>query len=153
MNIISALSKNRVIGSGDGMPWDVPDEYQHFLDTTRNQTLIIGRRSYEIFGPTLTCRYCYVVTRGSGPFEKGIAVASLDGAIQQACEHDNKVFVAGGASIYAQAISRADSMLLSYIKGDFEGDAFFPEFDDADWNITFREDRGAYELVEYTRAN
>lgn len=43
MIIISALSKNRVIGSGDGMLWDVPDEYQHFLDTIRNQTLIIGQ--------------------------------------------------------------------------------------------------------------
>jgi hypothetical protein len=44
-------------------------------------------------------------------------------------------------------------MLLSYIKGDFEGDAFFPKFDSEDWNIAFREDRGAYEFVEYTRAS
>lgn len=152
MIIISAMSNDRIIGSGDGMPWEVPGEYQHFLDTTGGHTLIMGRRSYEIFAPTLTCRDCYVITRGSGPFEKGIAVASLEAAIQQASRHNNKTFVAGGASIYAQAIAHAETMLLSYIQGDFQGDAFFPKFDAADWKVTFREDRGAYELVEYVRA-
>jgi dihydrofolate reductase len=153
MIIISALSKNRVIGSENGMPWDVPDEYQHFLDTTRSHSIIIGRRSYEIFGPTLTCEKCYVITRGNGPFENGVPAASLDEAIEQARQHDNKVFVAGGASIYAQAIDRAETMLLSYIKGDFEGDAFFPKFDSEEWNIAFHEDRGDYEFVEYARAS
>ena len=60
MIIISAMGRNRVIGNGDGMPWHVPEEYQHFLDTTRDQTIIIGRRSFEIFGPTLTCAHCNV---------------------------------------------------------------------------------------------
>lgn len=150
--LISALSETRVIGSGAGMPWDVPDEYQHFLNTTRGQTLIIGRKSFEIFGPTLTSAHCYVITRGNGPFKNAVAVGSLDEAIERARQHDTKVFVSGGASVYAQAIGRADEMLLSYIKGHFEGDAHFPEFDEADWKIITREDRGGYEFVHYLRS-
>jgi dihydrofolate reductase len=149
--IISAMSETRVIGSGDGMPWDVPDEYQHFLDTTRGQTLIMGRKSFEIFGPTLTCKHCYVITRGGGPFDNAVAVGSLDEAIEKARQHQTNIFVAGGASIYALAIDLADEMLLSYIKGNFDGDAHFPEFSDADWNITVREDRGNYKFVHYSR--
>jgi dihydrofolate reductase len=149
--LISAMSTTRVIGSGDGMPWEVPDEYQHFLDTTRDQTLIMGRKSFEIFGPTLTSAHCYVITRGSGPFENATAVQSLDDAIEKAQSHDGKIFVAGGASIYALAIDRADEMQLSYIKGDFEGDAHFPDFDESAWKVVTREDRGDYEFVHYSR--
>ena len=149
--LISAMSRSKVIGSGNGMPWDVPDEYQHFLDTTRDQTLIMGRKTFEIFGPTLTCRRCYVITRSGGPFQNGIAVSSLDEAVAEAGQHDDEIFIAGGASVYAQAIERADEMLLSFIKGDFDGDAFFPDFDEAEWNILTREDRGDYEFVHYLR--
>jgi dihydrofolate reductase len=151
MIIISAMANNHVIGSGDGMPWDVPEEYQHFLTATEGQTLIIGRRSFEIFGATFMSSHCYVITRGRGPLKNASAVSSLDEAIERAREHNTKVFVAGGASIYALAIDLADSMQLSYIKGDFAGDAYFPAFNEVDWNIVRREDRGAYEFVEYTR--
>ncbi len=145
------MSTTRVIGSGNGMPWEVPDEYQHFLDTTRGQIVIIGRKSFEIFGPTLTSAHCYVITRGSGPFENATAMQSLDAALEKAQTHGKQIFVAGGASVYSQAIDRADEMLLSYIKGDFDGDTWFPEFAESDWNVMTREDRGAYEFVHYTR--
>ena len=49
MIIIGAMAENRVIGSGDGMPWDVPEEYAHFQRLVDGQTIIIGRRSYRIF--------------------------------------------------------------------------------------------------------
>jgi len=47
--IISAIGSNRVIGNGDSLPWNIPSEYQHFLDHIRDQTVIMGKRSYEIF--------------------------------------------------------------------------------------------------------
>ena len=45
------------------------------------------------------------------------------------------MFCAGGADVYAQALPHAGAMYLSFIKGEFSGDAYFPEFDDADWTI------------------
>lgn len=63
MIIISAMSRDRVIGSGEGMPWNVPEEYQQFLSFVEDQTVIMGRRSYEIFGPDLTSAHTVVVSR------------------------------------------------------------------------------------------
>ncbi|MEQ9408242.1 MAG: dihydrofolate reductase [Fuerstiella sp.] len=151
MIIISALSSNRVIGSGNGMPWEVPEEYQHFLDTTRDQALIIGRKSFEIFGPSLTCRHCFVVTRSNEDFTGAVSVNSFEEAARLAADTGCQVFVAGGASIYAMAITRADRMLLSYIPGDFEGDTLFPEIPEDLWQVVSREDRGSYELLDYRR--
>lgn len=149
--IISAMTRNHVIGLGDGMPWDLPHEYQHFLDTTRDQTIIIGRRSFEIFGPTLTCANCYVVTRGNQTFANATAAPSLHAAIELARQDNRDVFISGGASIYRDAIEVADAMQLSYIDGDFAGDTYFPEFDTEDWQVKRREDREGYTFVEYKR--
>ncbi|MEE3258297.1 MAG: dihydrofolate reductase [Candidatus Latescibacterota bacterium] len=76
MIIIPAMSKDRVIGSGDGMPWSVPEEYQQFLGFVEGQTVTMGRRSYEIFGPDLTSAHNIVVSR-SGMAQEGGSVAVL----------------------------------------------------------------------------
>ena len=151
LTIISAMSRTGVIGLGDGMPWEVPEEYQHFLDTTRDQTLIIGRKSFDIFGPTLVSRRCFVISRSDVSRSSGINVGSLDEAIELGRQFPEAIYIAGGASIYGQAIDRVDSMQLSYIYGEFDGDSFFPSFDPSDWDIVKSEDRGRYEFVEYRR--
>lgn len=155
--IISAMSHDRVIGCGEGMPWEVPEEYQHFLDTTQGATLILGRRSFEIFGPTLTSARCFVVTRRpeqlTSPAQDsiGIPVPSLAAAIHRAREFDAHIYVAGGGQIYQQAIGMADGMLLSVIPGRWTGDTHFPVFASQDWNVLLHEDRGSYELTQYER--
>ena len=57
----------------------------------------------------------------------------------------------GGASIYAQTIPLADTMYLSYIKGHYTGDAYFPEFSGQEWAVEKREDHPRFEFVVYRR--
>lgn len=140
MIIISAMSENRVIGAGDGMPWDVPEEYQQYLDFVKGNTVILGRKSYEIFGKDLTHSNTVVVSRSVPKFRDAESADSLDAAIELAKSYDKTIFVAGGSSIYEQAIPLADEMYLSTIKGRFEGDAYFPEYEESNWRLTdFRE--------------
>lgn len=151
MIIISAMGRNRVIGSGDGMPWEVPDEYEHFLNTVRGQAVIIGRRSFEIFGPTMSDCQCIVVTHNPKAIAGATRARSFEEAVRLASQTGLQVYVTGGASIYAIAINYADRMLLSYINGEFAGDAYFPEISNERWIIANHEDRGTYELVDYRR--
>jgi len=145
--IIGAMSTERIIGSGDGMPWDVPEEYAQFLRLIEGQTIIIGRRSYEIFGEGLTSAHTVVVTRSAGKLPRAVAVTSVEDALRTAESFGGTVFSAGGASIYAQTIALADTMYLSYIKGQFTGDAYFPAFSDQDWAVDRREDHPRFEFV------
>jgi dihydrofolate reductase len=149
--IIGAMSTDRIIGSGDGMPWDVPEEYARFLQFIEGQTVIIGRRSYEIFGDGLTSAHTLVVTRSAGKLPRAVAVTSVEEALRTAESFDGTVFSAGGASIYAQTIALADAMYLSYIKGHFTGDAYFPAFSDREWAVDRREDHPRFEFVVYRR--
>jgi len=150
--IIAAMSAERVIGSGDGMPWEVPTEYAHFLDTVRGQTLIMGRRTWEIFGADVTSAHNIVITRSAEV--AGAEVADgLPSALALAARYGKTAYIAGGGSIYAQALADdvVDAMYLSTIKGDFSGDTWFPAWSNADWEVTVIEDRGPYVFTEYHR--
>lgn len=151
MIIISAMSRDRVIGSGDGMPWSVPEEYAHFLATVRGATVIMGRRSFEIFGNDLAESHVIVVSRSRHDLPGAVVVPGIEEAVREAERSGGEVFSAGGASIYRQTVPLADAMYLSYIEGAYEGDAHFPAFDEAEWTVERREDRPGFEFVVYRR--
>lgn len=150
--IISAMSKNGVIGLGAGMPWHVPEEYAQYLRHVSGQTIIMGRRSWEIFGADLTTTRNIVVSR-SGQVTGALAVASLEQALVRAEQTRRTVFIAGGASIYAQALERdcVDEMYLSTIHGDYTGDSFFPTWDESRWEVARREAHERFEFVVWRR--
>jgi dihydrofolate reductase len=151
MIVVGAMSSDRVIGSGHGMPWDVPEEYDHFLHLIEGKTIIIGRKSYEIFGGNLSSRHHIVVSRSPNEIDGAIVVPSIERAMQVAEGLGGEYFSAGGATIYAQTISLADTMYLSYIKGKFNGDAYFPEFSAEEWAVVRRDDHPRFEFVVYRR--
>lgn len=151
MIIISAMSNDRIIGSGAGMPWSVPEEYQQFLGLIEGQTVIMGRRSYEIFGPDLTSSHNIVVSRSESTQEGVIACGSIDQAVEKAASFGKTVFSAGGATIYQQTLPLADAMYISFIKGNFDGDTYFPNFDVSEWDIAERRDHEGFEFVHYRR--
>jgi len=151
MIIISAMSKDRVIGSRDGMPWSVPAEYEQYLRFVSGQTVILGRKSYDIFGPDLPEGTTAVVISRSSSIENAHVTSSLAEALMIAEGLGKQVFVAGGGSIYGQALPLADEMYLSTIKGDFEGDAWFPEFDSNDWRITEERDEPKFVFRKHQR--
>lgn len=151
MIIISAMSEDRVIGAGEGMPWDVPEEYQQYLDFVRGQTIFMGRKSYEIFGDDLTTAHTVVLTSSTSLGEGVETAATFDDALGQARAHGKTVFCGGGATVYEQALPLADAMYLSFVKGDFEGDAYFPEFDPAAWRVVESRDHAQFRFVHYAR--
>lgn len=151
--LISAMSGARVIGRGDGLPWEIPEEYAHFLDQVRGHPIVMGRRSYEIFGADLTDSPLLVVSRhlASGAGTNVQVCASLDEALRQAAVLDERVFVGGGARVYAETLPKANALYLSIVRGDYEGDTYFPAFDEAQWEVTHRDDRQRFEFRIYER--
>ena len=149
--LIAAMSRDRIIGKADGMPWQIPEEYAQFLQQVAGQTLIMGRRSFEIFGPDLTNCDLIVVSKSPPKGTHSAWMPSLETALQLARERPRLIFVGGGASIYEQTLPLADRLHLSVIHGEFQGDTYFPEFDPSDWEIEVNEVHARYEYFEYVR--
>ena len=151
MVIIAAMTRDRVIGRQGRLPWNIPEEYNHFLSLIRGATVIMGRRSYEVFGGDCTCRHMVVVSRSGRDLPGVLVCKSLDEAITTAQGLGEQVFVAGGSTIYEQTLHRASEMHLSYVDGSYEGDSYFPEFDEREWKILRRELHAEFEFVVYAR--
>ncbi|MDZ7708264.1 MAG: dihydrofolate reductase [Trueperaceae bacterium] len=152
VRIISAMTVDRVIGADDGMPWDVPEEYRHFVDSVRGGAVILGRTSYEIFGPDLEEVEAIVLTRRDRAPAGTHKADSVEGAVDIARELGRDPWIAGGASVYRQALPVADEMHLSFVPGRFEGDAYFPVWDADVWTLAEERPHPRYLFRRYVRA-
>ncbi|MGI9332679.1 MAG: dihydrofolate reductase [Gammaproteobacteria bacterium] len=138
--IVAALGRNRVIGRGGGMPWHFSADLERFKRITMGYPVIMGRRTYESIGRPLPGRANVVVTRTPGYAAPGCTVAlSLEAALA-ACHDADRVTVAGGAELYQAALPMTQTMYLTLIHHDFEGDTFFPAYDERAWRESARED-------------
>lgn len=133
---------NRGIGYQGRVPWRLPAEMAHFRATTMGHAVLMGRKTYESLpGGFLDGRELMVLSaRGYEPeLKTGVLVVNtLNAGLTHAREvlKEEEAFVAGGGEIYAEALRQqvADRMLLTIVNGNFEADAFFPEFDEVDWD-------------------
>jgi len=149
--LISAMTRERVIGSGNGLPWNIPEEYDHFLGLVRGRPVILGRKSHAIFGADLVESRLIVVSSSLNKLPHADVRPDIDSALDLARTLGGDVFSAGGATVYRQTLPRADAMYLSFIKGSYEGDAYFPEFEEDDWAITATDDHPGFEFRVYER--
>lgn len=125
---IAAMSLNRVIGAGGQIPWHLPEDFQWFKRATLGGTLIMGRRTYESIGRPLPGRTTVVLTRSAWA-APGVAICPAPDALPLArlpAPH----FVCGGAEIYRLLLPACAELLLTQVKREVAGDAFFPPFED-----------------------
>jgi dihydrofolate reductase len=141
------MTADRVIGCDDALPWDLPDEYAHFLACIRGQSVIMGRRSWEIFGGDLTSDHHVVVSRTADEIPGATVARSFEDALATASAFGRTVFSAGGATIYAATLPRADALWLSIIHNRYAGDTYFPAVDAESWREVRREPHDGWDFV------
>lgn len=149
--LIAAISENRVLGKNNELVWHLPKDMRWFKTKTMGYPVVMGRKTFESFGNPLPGRTNIVITRNPDYRAEGtIVVASLDAALAEAARyHTDTIFVAGGAEIYRQALPLADTMYLTHVHARVEGDAFFPEFSEVEWQSVATESVPADEKHAY----
>lgn len=135
LSIIAALGRNRAIGYQNQLSWRLPADLQRFKQLTLGHHMLMGRKTFESIGRPLPGRTSIIITRQTDYAAEGCLIAhSLDDALVMAkARGEQEAFVIGGADIYAQALSRADRMYLTFVEAEPEADAFFPAFDETSW--------------------
>ncbi len=164
--IIAALAEsNRVIGKNGKLPWKIPEDSRRFQQLTIGHTVIMGRKTweYDVEKCPLIHRRNIIISSSpqtqtiaedcpSYPFELLFA-SSLQAALQKVTE-EQKVFIAGGAIVYGQALQLADTLELTLIEGNFEGDVFFPEYTHligTYFELVHQEQQPGYRFATYKR--
>ncbi len=159
--LVAALDRDFAIGRRNALPWSLPDDLKRFKAVTLGHPILMGRRTAESLGRALPGRRNLVLTRsGRGPFEGRQAVASIDEALRLAAgDAAPALMVIGGGEVYAQALSRATRLHLTWVDTRVEdADAWFPRFDPAEWALVDSEAHGtdarhahAFRFADYAR--
>ena len=139
VSLIVAVAKNGVIGVNNTLPWHIPEDLKRFRALTTGHHIIMGRKTYDSLGRLLPGRTTVIVTRNPDyQVEGAIVVHSLEEAVH-ACGNDNEAFLIGGAELYQEGFKRANKLYLTEIDAEYQGDAYFPEFNQAEWRLVEQE--------------
>lgn len=150
VNLIWAMDENHLIGIGDRIPWHIKEDLIYYKNKTKGKTVLMGDVTYfslKGYYKTKPLPYgkIYVATLDSNlELDDAIIVRDLDEFLKNV---DEELWVVGGSTIYKFALKYADRLYISFIKGEYKGDRYFPEFDFNDYNLVWEEDT---EKVRYT---
>ena len=143
--LVVAIADNGVIGRGNTLPWSLPADLAHFRRLTLDHTIVMGRRTWESLPGPLPRRRHLVLTHDPAFQAAGCTpVGSLDAAIAAAAG-EARLMIVGGASLYAEALPRADRLYLTQVHAQIAGDTRFPPWEPAAWREVSREERPADE--------
>ena len=134
ISMIAAMDKNRLIGNGPDIPWQMPVDRRHFRDMTVGKPVVMGRKTFETLKRPLGKRHNIILTRNpvyEAP--KGCSVAHSVADVLELCKEAEELMICGGAPIYQAFLPHANRLYLTQIHATFEGNVYFPEFDSAAW--------------------
>jgi dihydrofolate reductase len=133
ISLIVAMSRNRVIGRDNAIPWHIPAELQRFKQLTMGHHIVMGRKTWDSIGRLLPGRTTIVITRTRDFRVPGALVAtSLPQALELA-GHDSEIFVIGGAEVFRLALPLAQRIYLTTVDIEVAGDTYMPDFEQAEW--------------------
>lgn len=131
---IAAVSQNHVIGFKNKLPWCIPEDLKYFYSVTKNKALIMGRKTFESLGKALPNRLNAVLTRDKNFKAEGACVfPSFEKALHYCRQkpllekYGREIFITGGGHIYKQTLSLMNRLYITQIHREYEGDAFYPE--------------------------
>lgn len=135
LSLIVAVAENGVIGRDGTLPWHISADLKRFKQLTMGHTIIMGRRTWDSLGRALPGRRSIVVSRNPQFQATGAdVVPSLDEALTLAAG-DTEAFVIGGASLYEEALPKADKLYITRVEFAVDGDTYFRTFDVSQWRL------------------
>lgn len=150
ISYIVAMDRNRAIGKNNRLPWHIPADLKFFKQTTMGHAILMGRKTYESVGKPLPGRTNVIMTQNPSYRAEGCEIVhSVEETIDRFGRQD-ELFVTGGAELFRLFMPYVDKMYLTRIEHAFEGDTFFPEYDETEWTLVKREQGVMDEKNPYT---
>jgi dihydrofolate reductase len=137
VSLLVAAAENDVIGDEGRIPWRLPADLGRFAHMTSGHAVVMGRVTYDSIvgklGRPLPGRHSIVISREApgaladavtwvaSPCQAAVAAESLARRLEQP-----EWFVIGGASVYQQMLTYADTIHLTRVHAHVLGDTAMP---------------------------
>ena len=149
ISIIVATSMNNVIGVKGDLPWKLSDDLKRFKQLTLGKPIVMGRLTWESIGRPLPGRQNIVLTRQAEFAADGCDVVVSPAAALAAAGDAEEVMIIGGGQIYELFLPKASRLHITRVHTTVAGDAYFPEIDEASWQLLDREPHDADDVNQF----
>lgn len=141
------MASNRVIGRDGKLPWRLPEDLKFFKQTTLGHPILMGRKTFDSIGKPLPGRQNIVLSR-TMPHREAITVIRDIRELPGVCGDAGKVFLIGGAQLFAELLPQCGELYLTWIEQPHDGDVLLPPFEHL---FEFKEKLGAGDGFEFRR--
>ena len=149
---VAAMSSNRVIGKAGQLPWHLPEDLKFFKELTSGHPVLMGRRTFESIGRPLPNRHNVIISKSLDSAPEGTSlISSIEALDDPESGLQGKVFVIGGAQVYASLMPRIAEIYLSYIYKEHEGETEFPHFEEGFAKFSLIRSHDLFEIRHYAR--
>ena len=132
ISIIVAMSKNRVIGRDNDMPWHLSNDLKNFKKITMGKMVVMGRLTYQSIGRPLPNRQNIILSRNF--VDTNVLIFNNLQEVLNFSKDEDEVFIIGGEDIYRQTINKANKIYLTTIDEEIAGDKYFPDINLSSWD-------------------
>lgn len=143
IGLVAAVNAKNRIGKDGRLLYRIKDDLRRFKELTTGHVVLMGRKTFESLPGPLPNRKNVVLTSDDSYAPEGACVFhSIDDAILDALADPSveKLFVIGGEQVYRCAMPYVDTVYLTEIDDDAEGDASFPGLDPEQWSLRAKSD-------------
>ncbi len=134
--IIAVMGNGGVIGKDGNLPWEKPiiEDMANFRNLTLGKIVVMGKRTWKSIGSIpLKGRVANIILTNDEMFTADGAIIVNEKELILSLAENQDVFIIGGAEIYATFIPFAERMHLTFVRKNFPGDVYFPEYDEYEW--------------------
>ena len=171
ITLIVAFDENYNIGKNNTIPWHFSEDLANFKKITTGNVCIMGKNTWESLPPKfrpLPNRTNIIVSSSyykdtdkfigtlSKPTEDPLdafAVPSLEDALDYCKDYilNKEIFIIGGSKVYQEVLCKdyVDKMIVTKVKGNFDGDVTFPVVDWNKWEFKLSYSYKNFEIIEY----
>lgn len=151
--IIAAMDENRLIGRENRLPWRIPEDIAWYQSQTDGHLMVMGRKTFEgIKRRPKGSRYLVLsdTVKAYDASEGDVTVIeSVESLLSLPLEGEG--WICGGGLIYEAMLPHASELLLTEVKGSFQGDTYFPEFEHMFYPKEVVLSTETFEVVRYMR--
>lgn len=154
---ITAMDPKGVIGKGNRIPWHISEEFKLFKKITLNNVIIMGRKTWDSLPlKPLPDRDHIVLSRSMKPVDDVVVTEMPEDTSGDRHffnyfnfnDPRKDIYIIGGTEIYDRFLSQMDGLYVSHIHKEYEGDIFFPYWEDI--NKLFPKNKIEKEHEEFT---
>ena len=123
---IVCMDRKGVIGYGNKMPWNIPEELLYFKQQTINNIVIMGNNTFKSIGKRLPNRVNIVISKNDDTITEDnfYKVKTIEEAFVVAeyiaSEESRDIFIIGGSSIYEQTFDYVDHLYINVLDINLE---------------------------------